>query len=364
MSTSLQPNPRDNSPSLSGAPRPAGSGNEPGLGGKAAVPDLLAALRGSDLQARLSAGRVLKRLKDPQAVHMLLAALEDEHTQVRSVAAAALGAIGAERSERTQETVTMSAVPALQRALRDRQIPVRMAAAHALGQIGEPEALPDLIEMLRDASPHVRARCAASLGQIVSRHELSGDRARDALLLALSDIDSGVRMHAAESLGLIGSAQQDPARRSVSVPALLDAFRDNSLEVRSAAARALGMIGPDAVAGLIRALKDEEMQVRSAAAWVIKQIGEQHGKAAMRAVDALIRALDDHDEQVRWYAVGALGVLRDPRAVPSLVSMLEDTDSPYDEKRICDLAAEALERINTPEAKAAVHIWRVGKSIG
>jgi hypothetical protein len=45
--------------------------------------------------------------------------------------------------------------------------------------------------------------------------------------------------------------------------------------------------------------------------------------------------------------------------------MLNDTDQPYAEpynvKRICDLAAEALEHIGTPEARAAIRIWRVSR---
>jgi HEAT repeat protein len=338
---------------------------EPRLGGKAAVPDLLNALRGTDHQARLTAGRVLKRLKDPAAVPVLLAALEDEHTQVRSIAAAALGAIGAQQGERASDAVASLGVPALIRALRDRQIPVRMASARALGQIGEPEAVTDLLESLKDVSPHVRAASAAALGFIGLRSPAEGTRANGGLLAALGDLDSAVRTEAAEALGRIAGAHPEPSQRRAPVDALLESFRDDQVQVRSAAARALGMIGPDAVAGLVRALKHEEMQVRSAAAWVLEQIGEQYGKAAGRAVEPLIQALDDEDEQVRWYAVGALGVLRDPRAVPRLVKMLHDTGQPYagpyEEMRICDLAAESLERIATPEARAAVRIWRVGQ---
>lgn len=338
---------------------------EPRLGGKAAVSELLAALRGSDMQARLRAGRVLKRITDPQAVMLLLPALEDEQTQVRSVAAAALGTIGAHHGEREHEAVIGHAVPPLLHALHDPQIPVRMAAARALGQIGDPRAFSPLVDALHDASPHVRARVAAALGEIALRLGSGGAWALAALLGALKDGDSEVRMHAAEALGRIGAAQEKSALRAQPVPGLLEAFRDDSVQVRSAAARALGWIVPDAVPGLIAALRDEEMQVRSAAAWVLEQIGEQYGQAAARAVPPLLAALDDPDEGVRWYAVGALGVLRDPRAVPRLVRLLDDEDQPYrgpyDERRICDVAAEALEKIGTPEASAAVRIWRVAQ---
>lgn len=351
------------SPALGGRSESPGSGQEPGLGGRAAVPDLLAALRGTDLQQRLLAARVLKRLKDPQAISMLLSALEDENTQVRSVAAAALGAIGAERSPRTRQEIRDLAVPALIHALHDRQVPMRMAAARALGAIGSPEAAADLMDALGDASPHVRGLAAEALGRIGGEHPSAGVRAQKMLAAALKDIDSAVRTHAAVALGRVSSDLKQHSLRIQVVPDLLDAFRDASVQVRSAAARSLSQIGPDSVPGLIEALRDEDLRVRSAAVWVLEQIGEHDNDAALRAVEPLIAALDDSDEHVRWYAVGALGVIRDARAVPRLVNLLDDTDGDfyYNEKRICDLAAEALERIGTPEARAAVRIWRVGQ---
>ncbi len=355
----------DNSPALGGGSH-GGSGMEPRLGGKAAVGELLEALRGRDLQARLAAGRILKRVRDPQAVKLLLAALDDEHAQVRSVAAAALGVIVSGLDEPARSEINQEVAAALTRALRDRSIPVRMAAARALGQTGDREALPALIDALKDISPHVRGASAWAIGEVGARHPEEGARALPTVIAMLHDVDGSVRAQTAEALGRIGAACSAPRTRTYAVPTLLDAFRDPSVQVRSAAARALGRIGPDAAPGLVAALRDDEMQVRSAAAWVLQEIGDKYGQAAAKAAPALIAALDDVDERVRWYAVGALGVIRDPRAVPGLVKMLEDTDQPpglYDEKRICDVAAEALERIGTAEARAALRIWRVAQSM-
>ncbi len=366
MTQPLSPSHRDpsadNAPLLGGQVHGPVSGREPRLGGRAIVSDLLEALRGRDLQARLAAGRTLKQIRDPQAVELLLGALADDHMQVRSVAAAALGAIAEDSPERARMVAATGATPALLHLLRDRHIPVRMASARALGQIGDPEALPGLLDALRDVSPHVRGNAAAALGSMGALHPERGAELIPPLIAALGDADSGVRALSALALGRVAAAHHDPALRGQVVPALLNTFRDSSVNVRTNAAWALGLIGPDAVPAMIHALRDEQMQVRSAAASVLKQVAERHGRAS-KAVDALIAALDDVDETVRWYAIGALGVIRDPRAVPHLVRVLDDMHKPYpfDEMRICDIAAEALERIGTPEARAAVRIWRVSR---
>lgn len=355
----------DNSPGLGGAARGPATGLEPRLGGRNAVPELLAALRGRDLQARLSAGRILKAVRDPQAVQALIEALDDDLAQVRSASASALGAIVASQEDHDHARSGLDVVAVLIETLRDRAIPVRMAAARALGQTRDRRALRGLLDALKDISPHVRAASAEAIGKIGEVHPEEGVRTLPTLIGLLNDHDSAVRTETAEALGRIGGACTAPRARAYAVPALLNAFRDPGVQVRSAAAEALRQIGPDAVPGLVRALRDDEMQVRSAAAWVIRQIGDQYGKAAARAVQPLLDALDDIDERVRWYAVGALGVLRDPRAVPRLVRLLDDDELPpgeFDEQRICDVAAEALEKIGTPEARAAVRIWRVARA--
>jgi HEAT repeat protein len=237
-----------------------------------------------------------------------------------------------------------------------------MATARALGHIGDPAGIPGLLDGLRDVSQLVRGNAASALGSIGVQHPEFGGDLLAPLVAALGDRDSGVRALAALALGRVAAALESPTLREEAIPALLNAFRDSSLNVRTNAAWALGRIGPDAVPAMIHALRDEEMQVRSAAASVLKQIGERHGKTT-RAVDALIAALNDVDETVRWYAIGALGVIRDPRAVPHLVRILDDTHKPYpfDEMRICDIAAEALERIGTAEAVGVVRAWRASE---
>jgi len=104
---------------------------------------------------------------------------------------------------------------------------------------------------------------------------------------------------------------------------------------------ALGKLGDArAVEPLIAALRDGVWGVRSRAAEALGKIGNR------RAVEPVIAALKDSDFSM-WTAAEALGALGDARAVESLIVGLKD---PWIRRE----AAEALRRIGTPEALAAV----------
>ncbi len=139
-------------------------------------------------------------------------------------------------------------------------------------------------------------------------------------------------------------AQTRPSRAMLSFPDMQQrAVRDNRVEVRLAAVRALGVLrDPGARRVLALALHDEVGEVRRTAAW-------------------------------------ALGELRDPRAIPALRAALHDTDNSTRRsmiadylqvlsrserallrapQRVCDAAAEALLKIGTLEALHAVRLWQ------
>jgi ABC-type multidrug transport system fused ATPase/permease subunit len=81
-----------------------------------------------------------------------------------------------------------------------------------------------------------------------------------------------------------------------------------------AAAKALGQIGdPQAVRALIQALRDEKEEVRWAAAKALGEIG-----------DALTQALRNEKEEVREAAARALGEIGDPQATLALTQALRD----------------------------------------
>ena len=64
-----------------------------------------------------------------------------------------------------------------------------------------------------------------------------------------------------------------------------------------------------------------------------------------RAVEPLIKALEDVNEVARWNAAGALGEIKDARAVEPLTQALEDVD-----EEVREAAKEALEKIKAKES--------------
>lgn len=84
------------------------------------------------------------------------------------------------------------AIPLLASALRDDPSPlVRHEAAFAMGQLEFKSAVPSLLEaMTKDSSVLVRHESAVALGSI------GDERARDALVSTLGDVDEDVRLSA------------------------------------------------------------------------------------------------------------------------------------------------------------------------
>jgi len=152
---------------------------------------------------------------------------------------------------------------------------------------------------------------------------------------ALGDEEFLVRGAAARALGLMGPEAEG------AVPALIQALRDQEVLVRANAASALGEIGPeakDAVPALIQALEDEDSFVRSQAASGLAGIGPQ----AKDGVPALIQALEDEDWLVRAQAARGLGGIgpEAQAAVPGLMQALED-----EHQQVRDEAERALNLI-------------------
>lgn len=217
----------------------------------------------------------------------------------------------------------------------------RRAAAVELGKIANERAIPALLDALYNESSETRRVVAWALGQI-------GAPAIHALVEALFhfDFDPNLRVAVIDSLGSIG----DPE----AVPELLEILDDDDSDVREAVVMALGEIGDSqAVPQLLDSLYDEESVVRWSVARSLGQIGDP---AAVPALIATLRA----DYWVRGAAAEALGKIGDSAAVPELIEHLSNTDEAWIDEHtaVCDVVAEALECIGTPEALAAVLDWR------
>lgn len=252
-----------------------------------------------------------------------------------------------------------SAVPFLLEALSDRNWSGRWAAPGALGKIRNTEAMSGLIDALRDRNCDLRDSIAYVLSEI-------GDPiAVPALLEALSDTSntSWGRSSAAAALERIGA----PA----AAPGLLEALAAESTGIRFFAARALGSMGdPSAVPRLTSLLTDLASESWSSeigrvcvcdmAAQALRKIGTKEALAAVKQQpERILPLLDGEDVEVRVNAIEKLGYLRDTVAIPKLVELLKDRKTKDKRKnRLCDLSAQALTRIGTPEALAAVEEWR------
>ena len=137
---------------------------------------------------------------------------------------------------------------------------------------------------------------------------------------------------------LVSSVNVKRMKEQRDVRGLVGALRHRDAGIQYEAAEALGLLRePAAVPHLVAALTgDRYSGVRWKAAEALARIGEP-------AVDALIRALGDGDEDVRWKAAIALGEIGDPRAIAPLIDHLHDED-----RFVQSRAAYALGQFGAP----------------
>lgn len=161
------------------------------------------------------------------------------------------------------------------------------------------------------------------------------------MLEIVKDCDPGTYYLIVQALGRIADDR--------AVPTLLQAMRRDDIWVRAAATGALIQIGGDvAIAGLVRGLSDENKAVRRASAKALGKVGV----ANEDILRGLSGSLLDVDNSVRRFAAEALGRLDGESYVPELAKALADEDP-----RTRIAAFKALAKIDTPEARDAVHKW-------
>jgi len=179
------------------------------------------------------------------------------------------------------------------------------------------------IDLLQDPDWAVR-REVTTLG------EMGDDRCVEPVVRALRDGDWQVREAAIEAVGMIGSPCVDLVVRLL---------RD--WDIRKAAIVALGKIKDERVLEpLIGQLRNDEFNELATEA--LAEIGQP-------AVEKLVAALTDKDENVRKQAVIALGRIKDPTACDALIEMLKDKDW---FTRLT--AAAALEQLHDERGREAI----------
>jgi HEAT repeat protein len=204
--------------------------------------------RAEVLDVRRIAAFYLGRLGDRQALNPLVFAVSDtsEDVDTRRNAAYALGELGDKR-----------AFDALRASLEDDD--VGNAVGRALQELGDERAIAELLPTFARDDEGWRYRVAPNVGK-------SGAEALEPLLAGLGSGDWRVRATAACALSYTGAA------RAV-LPLVEILERDQNPEVRGEAATALGFFdGGRVVEALLRALQDHDSAVRQAAAQALYQL--------------------------------------------------------------------------------------------
>jgi HEAT repeat protein len=247
-------------------------------------------LKSDDAAKRLAAANGLaalgKRAKasNPDAVRLIVPLMKDSDRGVRRQAFDAVVAITGDAK---------AAVPVLVEALQDADLGVRAHAAELLASVGADaaDAAPALSENL--AEPKVRAEAVAALVAI-------GKPAVPSLAKAMKA--RAARIGAAQALGKIGP---DAGAASPELAALL-----SDAEIRKEAVAALELIGKAAVPALIKALDESDDEARRSAVVLLGYVGPE-AKEAEAKVAGLSR--NDPSDKVRDAATLALGRIRRKR---------------------------------------------------
>jgi len=192
----------------------------------------------------------------------------------------------------------------------------------------EDEGIKDEVEiqmdLLKDTDWAVRREAVITLG------EMGDERCVEPLVRALQDGDWQVREVAIEALGMVGSPAVEPCIKLL-----------RSWDYRKYAIRALGKIKDERVLDpLISQLRSDEFGEDATDALV--DLGPP-------AVEKLVMALSDKDENIRKQAVIALGRIKEPSAIDPLIEKLRDKDW-Y--TRLT--AAAALEKIGDDRGREAI----------
>lgn len=178
-----------------------------------------------------------------------------------------------------------------------------------------------LQDLLRDLTSGNETRAEKAVPALI---EL-GEDANPALLDLTRSSDADHRWWALRVL-----AQSPHAQAEWLVPFLNDPAR----EVRQCAALGLAIKpGESAVASLVQALSDEDSMVSSLAVNALVKIGSA-------AVPTLIEVVKDAQQSARIHALRALAEIRDHRAIPVMMKVMEE-----DSVLLQHWAKEGLDRL-------------------
>ena len=238
---------------------------------------------------------------------MLKGALKSSDERVVRFAALGLGRVGTKDTLDTLEPIAASKDPE-----------TRRIGTLAIGLVNDRAALSRLVNMLGDAESPPEARVAAALAiGLHGRREGSRflvDYLKKHLTPAtVLGADKDVFAAAVVGIGLCRDHAAAPYLRAT-YTSLHEERQGRTRPLETAILTALGRIGdPVGLLSLLDALDDKDLDLRRAAALALGDLGQS------AAVSPLVSALEeDHDDQVRGFAAISLGRLGGDRARDAL----------------------------------------------
>jgi HEAT repeat protein len=280
-------------------------------------PALSDALRDGEGEVRVAAADAMMRVATPTDAAFLIETLKHTDPEVSARAARLLAHLGVK-----------SALPAIMAMAKSPEVVSRRACVHALNRFGAEAkgAVPILTGALEDSDADVRASAATALGKFGA----DAKPGAYALTKAIGDLDTQVRRAAIVALGKVGA---DP---KTAVPALAQALTNNDVRPYALAALSdmgadakpalpslialleaggsdnrnvakvaeiLGKVGKSAVKDLTKAMSSNASSARTAAAMALGEIGPG-AKDAVRVLR--IHATNDVVPDVRQASQNAL----------------------------------------------------------
>jgi len=258
---------------------------------------------------------------DPAFTDMLLDALHnDTWARIRQLA-------GYDLADHNDPRVN----PALIAALRDPDENVRAAAASSLGKRRATEAIPQLVDYMHGQTTLDHQQGAEALGM------MRDPSALEAVREMRRSSEGGDRIVASEALDhlekdLYGKknspedGELDGSKGSLGVERALLALNSPDAHIRAHAAEVLsagqrpGAVDPRAIEPLLHALDDSDEDVRDRAAIALINVDD------VRKIEPFSRLLHSTDFALREYAANGLAQVHDPRAIPPLIAALSDPD--------------------------------------
>lgn len=267
---------------------------------------LLTALKTGSTQLKFIIAAALGETGDTRVVHLLLNNLTDGSWLVQRRSAEALAEIGP------------VGLPAMMKALRTGGETSTYWITHALTRMGDP-GIKALSEALVDEGEDFRWNIKETLGRI-------GEPILPVCQELVSHPDVNVRVFAVSVIG-------DLAPSTESDGSLLEALRDESWTIRKIAADLLAARGAAVVDRLALSMETGDEDLRYWVTYVFRKMGGLGQKY-------LIRALQDPNKSIAYFAASALGEVQNREVVVPLVRALGDPYWP-----IRKVASESLARL-------------------